>query len=154
MVIGRLSYWFYHAVPSMAGAAGVVMLFGALIGYSITAGAMGFPYTLAAVTFWGAVGVAGGPVFGAAGYGWRSDVIRQLVIGVGLLGGVFVAEGWFMIQYNQDFLAGWVSITIGLLLPILLARSTKERLYTLLVMVPITGLGMGVYSLISGLIYT
>jgi hypothetical protein len=132
-----------------ASPAGVVTLFGALTGYTLTAGALGYPYTLSAFAFWGVIGVIGGPIFGAAGYAWRSQDIRQRVIGLGLLGGVFVAEGWFMMQYIQDLLAGWLFIGVGLLLALLLARSFKERLYTLLVMLPITATGIGVYALLG-----
>jgi hypothetical protein len=135
-----------------ACAAGVVTLFGALTGYTLTAGALGYPYTLSAFAFWGVIGVIGGPIFGAAGYAWRSQDIRQRVIGLGLLGGVFVAEGWYyMSPYLQDFLAGWLFIAIGLLLALLLARSFKEKLYTLLVMLPITAAGIGVYALLGRL---
>jgi hypothetical protein len=137
-----------------SAASGVVTLFGALGGYSVFAGALGSPYTLSAVIFWGIIALVGGPVFGAAGHGWRSSDIRVRVVCVALLGGIFVAEGWFTLQYNHDLLAGWVSIGMGLLLGLLLARSTKDRLYTMLAMVPITGLGMLAFALLSQIVYT
>ena len=136
-----------------AGAGGIVTLFGALGGYTLAAGALGFQYTLSALAFWGAIALIGGPLFGAAGYAWRSAEIRMRVIGLALLGAVFAAEGWYTIQVNQDVLAGGMFIAIGFVLATLLARSGKERLYTLLAMIPITALGMGVFALISGVVY-
>jgi hypothetical protein len=134
-----------------ASAAGVVVLLGALIGYSLAAKALDFVYPLFYVAFWGGVSVVGGPVFGAAGYAWRSGSTVGRVIGLSLLGAVFAAEGWYTIQFNQDLLAGSLFIIIGLLLSIFLAASAKERLYTILVMLPLTGLGIGVFVLISRL---
>jgi hypothetical protein len=147
-LIGALMPSYRWAAP-----AGVVTLFGALAGYTLTTATIGYAYTVSAFAFWGAVGLVGGPVFGAAGRGWRSPDIRLRVIGLALLGGVFAAEGWYYMNRSlQDFLAGWLFIAIGLLLAVLLARSNKERLYTLLVMLPITMVGIGVYALIGGLI--
>jgi hypothetical protein len=75
------------------------------------------------------------------------------VIGLSLLGAVFAAEGWYTIQYNQDLLAGSLFILIGLLLAFFLAGhyNARERLYTILLMLPFTGLGMGVFVLIARL---
>jgi hypothetical protein len=135
-----------------ASAAGVVVLVCALIGYSLAAWALGFAYPLFYVVFWGVISVVGGPVFGSAGHAWRSDLFRARVIGLSLLGAVFAAEGWYTIQYNQDLLAGSLFIIIGLLLSIFLAgHSGRERLYTILLMLPFTGLGMGVFVLIARL---
>jgi hypothetical protein len=134
-----------------AAAAGVLALIGALIGYSIAARALGFEYPLFYVAFWSGVSVVGGPVFGLAGYAWRFGSLRRRIIGLALLGAVFAAEGWFIIQYNQDLLAGSLFIMIGVLLALFLAGSARERLYTVLLMLPLTGLGMGVYALISWL---
>ena len=134
-----------------ASAAGVVVLFGALLGYSLAALAMGYVYPFVYVAFWGSISIVGGPVFGSAGHAWRSGSLRQGVIGLSLLGAVFAAEGWYIVQYNQDLLAGALFIMIGVLLAVFLAGSARKRLYTLLVMLPLTGLGMGVFALISRL---
>jgi hypothetical protein len=134
-----------------ASAAGVVVLVGALIGYSLAAWTLGLAYPLFYVVFWSVVSVVGGPVFGSAGHAWRSDIFRARVIGLSLLGAVFAAEGWYTIQYNQDLLAGSLFIMIGVLLAAFLAKSARERLYTILVMLPLTGLGIGVFVLIARL---
>jgi hypothetical protein len=136
-----------------ASAAGVVVLVGALIGYSLAAWAFGFAYPVFYVIFWGVVSVVGGPVFGSAGHAWRSGIFRARVLGLSLLGAVFAAEGWYTIQYNQDLLAGSLFIIIGLLLSFFLAghNNARERLYTILLMLPLTGLGMGVFVLIARL---
>ncbi|MDR3573459.1 MAG: DUF6518 family protein [Anaerolineaceae bacterium] len=135
-----------------AVAGGVITLFGALAGYTLAAGALGFQYPLSALAFWGAIGLVGGPLFGAAGRAWRSADIRQRVIGLALLGAVFAAEGWYTLRVNQDVLAGGLLITIGVLLALLLPRSGKERLYTLLAMIPITALGIAAFALIGGMV--
>ena len=136
-----------------ASAAGVVVLVCALIGYSLAAGAMGFAYPLFYVAFWGVVSVVGGPVFGSAGHAWRAGIFRARLIGLSLLGAVFAAEGWYTITYNQDLLAGSLFMIIGLLLAVFLAGhyNARERLYTILLMLPLTGLGMGVFVLIARL---
>ena len=128
---------------------GAVTLLGALIGYTLGAGAVGLSYPLAAVAFWGSVALGGGPLAGAAGRAWRTDVARLHVMGLAFIGAVFAAEGWYVLTYIQDALAGWVSVGLGVVLVLALARSGRERLYTLVLMVPLTGLGMLVYVFIS-----
>jgi Family of unknown function (DUF6518) len=125
-----------------AAAGGLVVLVSALGGYSLVAVLLGD--VAHALLFWGGVAMVGGPVFGAAGQAWRSQDIRRRVVGLALLGAAFASQGWQMISYKQDPLAGWMTIGIGLVLTILLARSMKERLYSLLGLLPLTGLAMGV----------
>jgi hypothetical protein len=83
-----------------------------------------------AATTWGAVALVAGPLFGAAGGGWRHWDGNRRALAVGLLAASLIAEGLaFGRLRTGDAVAIFylVEIAIGLLLPVLLLRP-RERL--------------------------
>jgi hypothetical protein len=83
-----------------------------------------------AATIWGAVALVAGPLFGAAGGGWRHWEGNRRAFAAGLLAASLVAEGVaFGKLRTGDAVAIFylAEIAIGLLLPVLLLRP-RERL--------------------------
>jgi hypothetical protein len=141
-------------MPSVPWAmvSGFISLLMALAGYTAVISVLGLTYPFSASAFWGAVGLAGGPAFGLAGQWWHhSGGSWRHAISAALMGGVFIAEGWYMLTIIQDPLAGWVSVLIGGLLAILLPRSWKDRFRCLAALIPIVLLGIGVFTWLSRL---
>ncbi len=141
-------------MPSAAWAAagGFVSLIGALAGYTAVITLLGLAYPLSTIAFWGAIALVGGPIFGLAGW-WRrrpADAWPHAV-SAALMGGVFIAEGWYMLAVIQDALSGWVSIAIGGLFALLLPRTWKARSRSLAALVPIVLLGIAAYALLARL---
>jgi hypothetical protein len=122
----------------------------ALAGYTAVITLIGLTYPFATIAFWGAIALVGGPIFGLAGNWWfrNADPWRS-AISAGLMGGVFIAEGWYMLTIIQDSKAGWVSIGIGVLFASLLPRSWNVRFRTLAALIPITLLGIMVFTLLA-----
>jgi hypothetical protein len=131
---------------------GFITLVGELAGYTAIISILGLTYPFSTIAFWGAIGLVGGPIFGLAGQWWRwnSDSWSQ-AISSALMGGVFIAEGWFMLTVNQDALAGWVSIAIGGLLAILLPATWPSRFRSLAALIPIVLLGIAAFALVGRL---
>ena len=89
-------------------------------------------------------------MFGIAGRWWRRESFRKRIIALGLLSGVFVAEGLSDVRYVPSVrTAGWVLIVVGLLVPLVLGRSWRERLYGYAAMVPVALVTFGAYRVIN-----
>jgi len=89
-------------------------------------------------------------VFGVAGRWWRGRSSPRTGIALGLLGGVFVAEGVYDVTTIPHIrTAGWVMLTVGLVVPLALGHSTRERLLAFGIMVPVVGITLGVYAIIN-----
>jgi hypothetical protein len=83
-----------------------------------------------AATTWGAVALVAGPVFGAAGGGWRHWQGNRRAFAAGLLAASLIAEGVAFGKLrtgDEVALFYLVEIAIGLLLPFFLLRP-RERL--------------------------
>jgi len=139
-------------MPSITWAmmGGFISLIMALVGYTAVITMIGLAYPFSTIAFWGAIALVGGPVFGLAGQWWRYTIGSwRHATSAALMGGVFIAEGWYMLTIIQDTLAGWVSIVIGMLLAILLPHSWKDRFRSLAALIPIVLLGMGAFALLA-----
>ena len=132
-----------------AALAGFGILVGALVGYYAARQlAYGFAPTLHMTAFWGVTAIVGGPILGAAGAWWRDERRLKRVGALAVLGGVFVAEGFDLLRnVPQMHVAGWVSIGFGIVLPLFLGRSPRDRLYGLAGLVPVALLGFAFYEL-------
>jgi len=140
-----ISVWL--AVAFIAGAlmpsrrwsavAGMGVLLAALAGYYVAAPLAGNTSPLNGIAlFWLVTALIGGPLFGHLGQWWRDGSFWQRVAAAALLGGVFVAEGARLsrIVPPEYASAGWGGIVIGLLIPLLIGRTNRERLVGFLAM--------------------
>ncbi len=137
--------------PRQALGAGLAALAGCLIGYFATGMASGVPYAAYFVALWSVVALVGGPLFGLAGYGWRVPHRVSHVAGLGLLGGLFVSEGLFTLLVNQHFTTGWPLVVVGLIMPLMLGRSWRDRLWASAASLGAAMLGAGAYAVINWL---
>ena len=100
---------------------------------------------------WGATACAAGPVFGIAGRWWRvAPTPRRKIVAIAVLGAVFVAEGiWSLWRIPGDEPAATVEIVAGLLLPIVLGQTGRERVRALATLVPASALILVVMSVVD-----
>ena len=90
---------------------------------------IGMPVSSAGIAIWLIASVTGGPLYGLAGYWWRIGPGVRHVVGLALMGGVFIAEGVFTLIHDPLLpIVGWVAVGVGALFTIALARSTRDRL--------------------------
>jgi hypothetical protein len=148
-----------------AAATGLVALLGCLLGYYVAAQVIvDASSPVGMIAFWVGTALVGGPLFGVAGYWWRGahgwrDAQAwgqwRRAVGAGLLGAVIVAEGLYLLQIvpADDRPAGWVEVAVGLIVPLLLGRSTRDRLLGLLALLPALLLGLVGFALFV-LVYT
>ena len=71
--------------------------------------------------------------------------------GLGLLGGAFVAEGLARIGINHDRAAGLAMVLAGVVIPLALGRSGRERTRSLLAIVPVVAVTAVAYKIINWL---
>jgi len=133
-----------------AAVSGIGTLFGALIGYYATAElVLGFSTDFFFFALWTGTAIIGGPMFGMAGHWWRSERLSRQVAAIALLGGVFVSEGLYLLFHIHELPAGWCWIAIGVLIPLFLGRSAKNRLFALLALPLVVLLGVAAYEFIA-----
>lgn len=137
--------------PFGASLAGFAALAACLIGYFVTGTVSDVPYAWYYIGLWFGVALVGGPVFGLAGRGWRDERRWAHVSALGLLGGVFIAEGIFTLLVNTHLSTGWPLIAVGVLIPLLFGRSWRDRLWGVLALVPAVILGGAAYAVVNGL---
>ncbi|WP_157630433.1 DUF6518 family protein [Kribbella catacumbae] len=157
---------------------GFITLFGALAGYYVSARFIeDVTSSVSTMAVWLLAAIVGGPVFGVAG-GWWSEgaavrstgswwstgggslrsegrwlQLSRPVIGVALLSGVFLAEGIYLLwQVENKHASGRVEVVLAILAPIVLARTTRDRLTGLLLLIPLGLLGMAFYRLLNALL--
>ena len=112
---------------------------------------VGMPVSSAGIAIWLLASVTGGPLYGLAGYWWRIGPGARHVVGLALMGGVFIAEGVFTLIHDPLLpIVGWVAVGIGALFTIALARSTRDRLLGLVALPVVTGLALVAYTAIYG----
>lgn len=142
--------------PKVAAAASVVMLIAALAGYYATVQVrFGYGTNAPILLFWGLGSVAGGLVFGSAGWWWRHGGPRVRAAAVGLLAALFVAEGIYFLMSLPDPTVGFGAITAGLLVPAVLGRNRRERVCGYLAMLPglaLAAVGYAVTLLVYGVL--
>jgi hypothetical protein len=98
---------------------------------------------------WSAVALASGPVFATAGSWWRGDRLGRRVASLCLLGGVFLAEGGYLLVSHRPAGEAVILSSIGVLIPLALGRSAQERLYGLAALAPAAAVGLGGYVVLS-----
>ncbi|GAA1015979.1 hypothetical protein Aple_011190 [Acrocarpospora pleiomorpha] len=96
---------------------------------------------------WLAIAFVAGPIFGIAGLWWRRGSSGQRVTALAALAGVFGMEAIYyawVLNYTPQALA---SLAVFLLVPLLMARTHKERALALLVAVPFSLLAYAIVEL-------
>lgn len=135
-----------------AAIAGTVTLLLAVGGYYAAAAVAGAGVSTGALLIWGGTAIVGGPVFGAAGWAWRTRRDRAEAVAAALLGGVYLAEGIFTLLFAPAMAAaGVVEVVIGLVLAAALPRSRDNRRTALVLLVPLTVVGLTGFLLIEQL---
>jgi hypothetical protein len=132
-----------------SAASGIGTLAGALIGYYAIAAPL-YRYTpdFFIIALWTGTAIVGGLMLGVAGHWWRSERLSRQVVAIALLGGVFISEGWYLLFYTPELSVGWCWIAIGVLIPLFLGRSAKNRLFALLALPLVVLLGIAAYEVI------
>jgi hypothetical protein len=143
--------WFRSPVWVVA-LAGTLLELGLVVGYY---GSVIIRYDQDPPSFWAyvwaAVALVAGPVFGVAGAWWRGPVAWRRIAGLALLGGLFVAEGVLRATTLPDKPAGWIMVALGLVFPLALGHGGREKLYSLLGVVPAVGLALAVLAALQTL---
>ncbi|HSK51931.1 MAG TPA: DUF6518 family protein [Clostridia bacterium] len=125
-----------------AGAAGTATLVLALVGYyTMTQLRYGIGGGTGALVFWGIGAAVGGPVFGLAGRVWAGAPQVGRAVALGLLTAAAIAEGGYhaVVLDEPPVAAGFV--VGGLLVPIVLGRSGRDRVGAYVAAVPALVLG-------------
>jgi hypothetical protein len=143
-----------------ASAAGVATLVLALVGYyAMTTLRFGIGGGTSSLLFWGTGALVGGAVFGFAGHAWRQGDERWRAAAIGLVAAVFVAEGVYQRQIRPDVPVGTAYIVVGALVPLVLGRSTRDRVGGYVAAVPALALGalgfvvfLRLYDAITGVV--
>ena len=113
-----------------------------VLAYYATSMARGFPASHAYIVFWTVCAIAGGPLFGLAGWAWRRETGRARVVGGAFLPGTFIAEGIgaYLLRLHDDS-AAWLYLVIGAALLIVIAWPLR-RLELLLWTSAVTVVGL------------
>lgn len=106
-----------------------------------------------AIAIWLLAAVAGGPLYGLAGRWWRHESDVRHVLGLALVGGVFIAEGAFTLLHGPRVpIVGWVEVGVGALFAVIVARSKRDRRAGLVALPVVGALAVGAYAAIYGLV--
>ena len=147
-----------YPTPRLAAVLGVVLLVAAVAGYYATVQVrFGFGVGRSILLFWGVGALAGGLVFGAAGWWWRNGGERARALATGLLAALLVCEGVYFLAILPDPTVGAGAMVAGLLVPVVFGRTWRDRGLAYAGMLPGLALGaagyaatMVVYGLITG----
>jgi hypothetical protein len=112
---------------------------------------VGMPVSSVGIAIWLIASVAGGPVYGLAGYWWRHGLGVWREVGLALMGGVFIAEGVFTLIHDPRLpIVGWVAVGLGATFAITLARSSADRRLGFVMLPIVTALALVAYTTIYG----
>ncbi len=138
-----------------AAVAGLVTLLFAVGGYYAAAGVAGAGVSMGAVAIWSGTAVVGGPVFGAAGWAWWSERLhpgRRHAVAAALLGAVYLAEGIYTLLLVPAMApAGLAEVIAGIVLAAVLPRDGATRRLAVVVLVPLTLVGLAGFLVIDRL---
>ena len=100
---------------------------------------------------WTIGALAGGAVFGPAGWFWRWTRGVARVAAIALLSAVFVAEGLYLLVILAPSYVGLGFVVAGLGVPVILGSSWRERGYAWLGLIPAALLGGLAYLALTAL---
>ena len=144
--------------PRRAVVAGFLTLAMALVGYyALVLIRFGYTGGGSSLVLWTTGAIAGGLVFGPAGWFWRWGSFRSRTIAIALLGSAWVAEGAYLALVLSMPGPALVYVLIGLAVPLLLGRTLRGRLFAWAAMLPAVALGgvgfvafLTLYDLLAG----
>ena len=89
----------------------------------------GYGASNSSLVLWGIAALAGGVVFGPAGWFWRNGRGWWSAVPIGLLAAAFVADAVYIYNVVQpeEKPASLLFVLLGALVPALLGRTTRER---------------------------
>lgn len=90
----------------------------------------------------------GGPLFGLAGRWGRDERQPRRGLALALPGGVFLAEGVYSLMFNPHLSVGWPLVGAGLLIPLLVGRSNRDRLWGLAALLAVAALGGAAFAVL------
>lgn len=129
-----------------AAVAGLCAESGLVVGYygyaEVARDGMG---SLLAPLVWLGMAFVAGPLFGVAGSWWRGISSRRHVIGLAALAGVFGMEAIHYARVLHYAPQAWACLAVLVLVTLLMGRTHRERVLTLLTAVP--------FSLLAYLIF-
>ncbi|MEH7095034.1 DUF6518 family protein [Neobacillus vireti] len=125
----------------------MISLLGMFIGYyGYAMQIQNVPHSLYFILIWTGAAIVGGTIFGIAGFLWRRDNGVKHKFGSALIGGVFISEGLDKFIHINDYRhmlnVGLVQIVIGFTLFLVLERTNKGRIFSLIMALPILILGI------------
>ncbi|MFC0862399.1 DUF6518 family protein [Sphaerimonospora cavernae] len=137
--------------------AGLVSQVGLVVGYYATSELRGFAAGMSAVVIWVVASLVAGPAYGAAGALLADRRRRVRSVAAGVPGSVWVMEGAHFFSLasaanshsGPGTTAGWCFIAVGVVLPLILARSLRDRLWALLTLAVCGALATGAMTLID-----
>jgi len=143
---------FLASTARWAALAGFLTLVFALVGYYALVW-LRFGYTGggSSLVMWSLGAIAGGLVFGPAGWYWRNTRDWRRTAAIALLAAVYVAEGLYLVIILPNAAVGVAFAVVGLVIPLLLAASWRERAYAWLGLVPALLLGALGYFVFTAL---
>ncbi len=109
--------------------------------YVVTTIRYGMGGGIGATVLYGTGSLAGGVVYGLAGYEWRHGPHVRRAVAIGLLAAVFVAEALYQAWIQPEPWIGVGFALAGLAVPLLVGRSNRDRLGGYVAMVPLITLG-------------
>jgi hypothetical protein len=145
------------STPRSASVAGFVALVAALIGYyGMIWIRFGYSGGGSSLVLWTVGALLGGVVFGPSGWYWRRTTGNARIAAIALLAAVFVAEGLYLLVILPEKAVGVGFVVAGLIVPLLLGSSWRERAYAWLGLLPALLLGalgyLALITLSSGLV--
>ncbi|MFI5916895.1 DUF6518 family protein [Dactylosporangium sp. NPDC051541] len=133
--------------------AGTAVLVGAVAGYYgslvVFEHRTMSPGVLTGPAQWALVGLAAGPLFATAGAWWRDPRRARRVVALCLLGGVFVAEGAYLLASHRPPAEALLVSAAGVLVPLALGRGARDRLFGVMGLLPAAVAGFGGYLVLD-----
>lgn len=136
--------------------ASILTLCGMIIGYyGYAMMIQHIAHSIFYILVWTGAAILGGLIFGMAGYLWGQDQGSKHKYGSALIGGVFITEGLDLYLHMDDYghmlPVGAVKIVVGFILLLLVERSNKERVASLLALVPVVVIGLIGYQILHAI---
>ena len=106
---------------------------------------------------WIVIALVAGPVSGFAGLLVRTDGrIWIRAVAADLIGAVFIGEAVYQAAVNHGGAVAVMLAVIGILLPLVFARSRSDRLHAVIAFVPVSIVGVGavgaVYAVVNAVL--